>query len=285
MKSNYRSTLFCYARLAAAACVGVSLFVLPPRAFAQDLVVTIENLTGEGGLFLTPTWVGFHDGSFDTYTLGSPVSAGLERLAEDGATADLQSEFAATVPGGDDGVVFGTSGVGGPVDPGEVAMQSFSVNPANRYFSYASMVIPSNDAFISNGNPLAHEIYDAAGNFLGPISFVVLGSAVVDAGTEENTELEAAFINQTGPDMGDTTVGGVASLHPGFIGSLGNPSGTPIILGGTTAAGTTVDPAVADFTLAGFQLARITVSQIPEPTGLALAGLGLMLCGVGRRMR
>ncbi len=79
------------------------------------------------------------------------------------------------------------------------------------------MVIPSNDAFIANDDPLAHEVFDAAGNFTGPITLTVLCSCVLDAGTEDNTEMQAAFINQTGNNMGTTTIGGVISLHPGFI--------------------------------------------------------------------
>ncbi len=254
-------------------------------AKAQDLRVTVENLSASGGLFLTPVWIGFHDGTFDLYDQGAAVSAGVERLAEDGNFGVLSTEFQSAQPSGNDGVVFGPTGfAGAPVlDSGEIASTDIAVDSSNRYFSYASMVIPSNDAFIANGSPTAYEVFDAGGNFTGPITFLVLGSQVLDAGTEDNTEMDAAFINQTGPNLGDTTVGGVVSLHPGFIDSVGNPGGTPIILGGTNAAGELLT-AAADFTSVGFEVARITITQVPEPTTLVLAVFGaIALCGNARR--
>lgn len=252
-------------------------------AEAQDLRVTVENLSASGGLFLTPVWIGFHDGTFDLYDQGAAVSAGVERLAEDGNFGVLSTEFQSAQPTGVDGVVFGPAGfAGAPVlDPGEVASADITVGSANRYFSYASMVIPSNDAFIANGSPTAYEVYDAGGNFAGPITFLVLGSHVLDAGTEDNTEMDAAFINQTGPNLGDTTVGGVVSPHQGFIDSFGNPGGTPIILGGTNAAGEPITPSAADFTLAGFEVARITITQVPEPASVVLAAFGAIAIGSG----
>jgi hypothetical protein len=238
------------------------------------------------GLFLTPFWVAFHDGTFDLFDLGAPASSALEVLAEDGDTGPLSGQFAASpsaAAGGLDATVLAPAGfpVAPVCDPGERATVTLNLDPvANRYFSYASMVIPSNDAFIANEDSLAHPLFDDFGNVIGSSSFVILGGDVLDAGTEDNTEMQAAFINQTGPNMGPTTVGGVVvSPHPGFIGSLGNPGGAPTILGGTTAAGTLIDPNLGDFTRPGFQVAFITT--VPTPTAFGGAGLclvSLLLC-------
>ncbi|NET40367.1 MAG: CHRD domain-containing protein [Cyanothece sp. SIO1E1] len=91
------------------------------------------------------------------------------------------------------------------------------VDPSsNTYFSYASMVIPSNDAFIANGSPTAHPLFDAEGNFIAT-PFYVTGIEALDAGTEVNDELPAntAFFGQAAPNTG-VDENGVVALHPGF---------------------------------------------------------------------
>lgn len=218
---------------------------LPPVGGGMPLtrpavIVTIENRAPAGGTFQTPVWVGFHDGGFDTYdggTLASTLpihgSQALERLAEDGITDSavfdsVSTDFAALLSGGVQGTVA-SNGAIPPLAPGNIVSRLFEVNPAmHRYFSYASMVIPSNDAFIANGNPLAHPLFDNAGHFIAT-SFQVAGSAVNDAGTEANDELPAhtAFLAQAAPDTGVTTSDPI-SAHPGFLpagsgGILDNP--------------------------------------------------------------
>jgi len=123
---------------------------------------------------------------------------------------------------------------------------------SSRYFNYASMILPSNDAFIANGNPLAHEIFDADGNFFGA-DFVISGDEVLDAGTEINDEAEesTAFFGQSAPNTGETE-DGVVESHPGFE-SDGR------ILSADDFAGT-------DFTAEGYDLARITVTAEGIPT-------------------
>ena len=74
-------------------------FTTPP-ALAAEIRLTIETLAPDTGLFLTPMWIGLHDGTFDLFNIGSPASAGLESLAEDGATAGVMSEFTTGAPGG-----------------------------------------------------------------------------------------------------------------------------------------------------------------------------------------
>ena len=254
-------------KLAVAAALTSSLGMVS-TAQAVNVQVTVENLTSTGGVFNTPVWIGFHDGSFDLYDMDTAASMGLERLAEDGSIAELSAEFLAAQTMGVDGVVMDPEGFpGAPVfDPGSKSSLTMDIDPAsNAYFSYASMVIPSNDAFVGNGDPMAHRLFDDEGNFLGPISFTVFGSQVLDAGTEDNTEEDAAFLNQTGPDTGVTS-NGVVSMHPGFNGSVANPDGMPQnILGGTAASGDMIDVMEGDFSRPGYQLLRITITDGTTP--------------------
>ncbi len=243
----------------------------PASAERVDVIVRIENLSPSNGTFLTPLWVGFHRGDFNLYDRGSPASSQLEALAEDGEVGPLSTLFAQTTDGFQT-TLFGEQGV---IAPGEVVETTLTIenSAAGRFFSYASMIIPSNDAFIGNGNPMARPIFDEAGNFLGT-DFIVLGSMVLDAGTEVNDEIpmNTAFFGQMMPNTGVDEMG-VVELHPGFI-----PNG-PILS----------DPrfANADFTAPGYQVARITVTPVPEPTALALLpiGCGLILLAVRRKRR
>ena len=222
--------------------------------------ISVTNTLPEGGTFLTPVWFGFHDGeNFDLYDRGEAASTGLERVAEDGNVGAIASEFSQAVGrNGVDSAVFGLAeGAPGPIDPGETATFTINVNPEDvgrGYFTWITMVIPSNDAFLASpGNPLTDAIFDVDGNFNGPLIVQRLGEDVLDAGTEVNTELDAAFLNQTGPNTG-VTEDGVITVHPGFNGSAALPDGTPVnILGGTTAAGTIVDAIAGDFTQNGGQ--------------------------------
>ena len=266
--------------------------------------VTVSNLSPANGLFLTPLWVGFHNGSFDLFNIGAAVGsgglpAGLEPLAEDGVNAPLSANFAASsagLAGGIDATFIGPNGLPGPIDPGETFSVNFGANldpVANRYFSYATMIIPSNDAFIANDDPLAHPLFDSGGKFLGA-DILVLGANVLDAGTEVNTERDAAFLNEAAINDG-VVENGVVRQHPGFNGSVRNPNGSPrLILGATTAGpngNITIDSIAGDFTRAGYQVARITISAqpaaVPEPSAIVSLGVGVVgLLGLAaRRLR
>ncbi len=246
-------------------------FLLTAQAQAFEVKVKVENLSPQGGLYFTPLWVGFHDGSFDLYDSGSNASEGVERFAEDGDFAALISDFSTS--SGQDAVILNPEGFpGAPIfDPGLSSYETFDLDPtSNQYFSYGAMILPSNDAFVANGNPTEHQLFDDSGEFLGPISFVVYGSAVLDAGTEANTEMDAAFLNQSAPNTGESTAG-VVMAHPGFNGSAGNPAATPInILGATVPPGTTIDPVLGDFTQGLFPIMRITIQNSKTPVRVSI---------------
>ena len=127
------------------------LFTATPLLLGQaSVTVRIENLAPLNGNFLTPVWVAFHDGTFDLYDLDSPVTPGLESVAEDGATATLSAEFLGSAAGTVDGTII-SGGAIPPLAPGQSARMTFTLDPSvsgSRYFSYASMIIPSNDAFV-----------------------------------------------------------------------------------------------------------------------------------------
>lgn len=260
--------------LVLAAAIGAGLFAGAAKAgVTTNVKVTIENLAPQFGTYQTPFWVGFHNGGFDTFDMGVAASMGLERLAEDGTIAPLSDMFNASGMGALDGVIA----PGGPFAPGDIATAMFNLdgsNPNARYFSFASMVIPSNDAFIGNDDATGIEIFDADGNFIGA-DFFITGAMVWDAGTEVNDELpeNTAFFGQMDPNTG-VDENGVVHAHPGYLGSLGNP-GVQSILADPMFAG-------ADFTLPGYPIARITI--IPAPGAMALLGV-VGLAGMRRRRR
>lgn len=215
---------------------------------STKIIISVENLAPQNGTLVTPLWFGFHDGNFDIYDRGRPVSPGLESVAEDGATNLISQEFDLSGFGSFQGTIPGLTATPGPIDSGEIAQTTITLDGSNlnsRYFSYAAMLIPSNDFFIANGNERQNRIFDDSGNFLG-VDFTVLGSQVLDAGSEINDEIptNTAFFGQQSPNTG-VSENGVVQVAKGFI-----PGGAILS-----------DPrfSSADFTKPGYQVARIRV--------------------------
>jgi MYXO-CTERM domain-containing protein len=247
---------------------------LPALAQVGQYQVQIRNLAPQNGTALTPVWVGFQNGMFNSYTAGAAAPLRLERLAEDGDTSVITSDFAASGFGSQQATIRSDrAGMPPVLLPGETATQVFTLDasdPLNRYFSFLTMVIPSNDAFVGNGPGTAFQLFDAAGVFT-PFSRTLSGAMVRDAGTEVNDEIpmNTAFFGQT---MGNTGVdeNGVVGFHPGFI------PGGPILS----------DPmfANANFLAPGYNVLEITVTQVPAPSAAALLGVG-GLAALRRRRR
>lgn len=208
-----------------------------------EVTVQVTNLAPADGTLQTPVWVGIHDGSFDLYDRGAAISPELERLAEDGSVGPIVGSFAASGAGADS-VVFGPGGAFAPGETGSVSFLIDAGQDVEQYFSYASMVIPSNDAFVANGNPTAIPVVGSGGGFV-PTSFIVSGDEVLDAGSEVNDEVPAntAALAQMAPNTG-VVENGVVAAHPGFM-----PGGN--ILAARPNA---------DFTAPGYQNLRFDIS-------------------------
>ena len=272
------------------------------NALATSVELTITNNSPDGGVSFTPVWVGFHNGSFDSYDGGAATSPELERLVEDGNNAPISAAFDADETLAPSAPPVATqTGIrqqgnlgGGPVGPGTVVSQTFDIDAAgaNRYLSYASMVLPSNDYYIANGNAVAHDLATLDGAPIDTMISFNIGVSVNDAGTEVNFE-------NLGAGMVDESIAGLGLLGPGFVGQSEEDTGTSedgvnVIVSG--------DPFTSDLLSAfpnldfndaslypnGIATVKITVvgdpSPVPEPSTIALSILGFAaVVGMGRR--
>ena len=249
---------------AAAAAVAVGA-----PAFGQvDVRVTVENIAPAGGFNFTPLWLGLGDGTFDTFNPGeslNPDFAFLEAVAELGATGDITAAFAADQASGMQ-TTLPSPNPGPPFAPGEIAFFDFFGVDAtdNAYLSFASMLVPSNDLFVSNSDPLAYPLF--SGGAFAPFTITLVGGDVYDGGTEENDPSDGgAFIAGV-----DATAGTVTNDPVGvFVDSPDFGVDLAELLAQTTPDGQNIS--------AGFDantpLLRISVAPIPEPTSLAMLGL------------
>jgi len=276
------------------ALAGLTAAALTGSATAAQVQVEVTNVGPNGGVAITPLWVGFHDGSFDSYNGGLSTQEGLERVAEDGNTAPLSADFLAGntyVQGGVSGVfatgqttgrVDGTIASAGPppIEPGESASQIFdiAVDGTNRYFSYASMVLPSNDYFIANGNALAHDLSSLYNAPAGTQITFFIGTTVNDAGTEVN-DFSTSAATGLFPQLGLGDGQGGPNTGADENGVIRNVDGIPFagFLNSPSDLDTNPDAALIDFNrgdLYADGIAQVTITVVPEPGSLALLGIG-----------
>lgn len=227
---------FSVAAAAAATMIRVDFHATGPVAFAPVVGV-------------------FHNGSFNHFDAGSMASPSMEVLAEVGNPMPLL----ATVPGTANG---GTNGAPVPVG----GMTSFIVTAAdgNGMFSYASMLLPTNDWFI--GNDTARDVSVLLGASPGmSLAFNVMN--VWDAGTELEDFATSAGNPLLGlPDgnaAGGTAQGGVVSLvtAPNPFASFANQPGG-------------FNPAALNFT--GNPVGSFTLTVVPEPGTAMLAAVAAL---------
>ncbi len=228
------------------------------QATPQQLTITVQNLAPASGIAFAPLHVGVHSGVFDSFDLGGAAGAPIVSVAEGGSGAAWQPAFAAADPT----AVRGT--VGGLLLAGATATLTLTVDPAqNPYFSFASMVVPSNDFFIGNDSPTAFRLFDASGQLaLG--SIVQRASDIWDAGHEVFDPAAAAFVGNNDLFAPQNSVVALNFAELAAFNGL------------TTGAGYVFTSGLA----ASTEIYRISfsASAVPEPAPIALllAGMGVL---------
>ncbi len=231
--------------------------------------VTVTNMAPTNSVSFAPLRVGFNNGTYDSFNNGQAAGQPIISIAEGGSGADWFPDFAANDPTATLGTIVPNPA--GPLLPGQTASSIFTVDPSlNRYFTFASMVVPSNDHFIGNDDPMEYMLFDENGNLaLNAIS--VLGLDVWDAGSEVNGVFGAAFL--VGSNNDDRIAeNGVVSFD--FM-------GLDVFNGALTGGGYLFDRQFGAFD----EIYRISFTIVPIPAPGAIALFGLVGIAGPRRRR
>ena len=244
------------------------LFASTAHAQQRLVTVTINNLAPTNSVSFAPLHLGFHSGVFDAFNNGQVGGAGIVSVAEGGAGGQWQADFAAADPNSTRGVI------GMPLLPGQTRSQSFLVNAGlNPFFTFAAMVVPSNDLFIGNDNPTGFRLFDASGNLL-ITSISQFVSQIWDAGSEVAIVANAAFV-----------VGSDNALRVAQNGVVSFSASELSVFNGANTAG--------GYIFSNSQLNQNTPiyridfqsSTVPEPSTVVLFGAGFAVLAMASRRK
>ncbi|WP_309708760.1 spondin domain-containing protein [Armatimonas sp.] len=242
----------------------------PAIAGTTAVTVTIRNLAPTNSVSFAPLRLGFGNGTFDAFNIGQVAGPEIVSVAEGGSGSAWLPAFAAAEPG----AVIGS--VGGALFPGMTTSSTFivdSMSVNNRFFTFANMVIPSNDLFLGNDNPMAFQLFDASGNLL--ITQIDQTAAQIwDANSEVAIPLNGAFIVGSN-NSARVAEGGLVAFDRSELTAFN---------GLTTGAGYTFsDTALTNST----PIYRISfsASPAPEPGSLLFLAAGAGILALKRRRR
>jgi Spondin_N/PEP-CTERM motif len=243
--------------------------LLSSSAGAQQrrVTATVTNLAPSNSISFAPLHVGFHNGTFDAFNIGQTAGPGIISVAEGGSGTQWLADLAAIDPTATRGTI------GGLLQPGQSASMSFNVDVGlNRFFSFANMVVPSNDFFLGNDRPL--QLFDGNGDLLIN-SILQSTNQIWDAGSELFDPNAAAFVgnNDLRTAQNSVVAFNFAELE-GFNGL-------------STGAGYQFNSQLtAQQNIYRIDLTSSPVTTVPEPSSVALVSAGLLTLGwMARRKR
>lgn len=241
-----------------------SLMLLLAGAAVASAATSIEiTFTSTGPVGFAPIAAFFHTNRVPLFTPGAAASSALETLAEVGNPGPLLGTAPAGANSGTNGAPFGA---------GSSISFVVSVDDINTSFSYAAMLLPSNDWFI--GNSMERDI-TALLNAANGTSLMFDVSTVWDAGTELEDFAFSAGNPLFGIPAGDA---GAGTAQNGVVSALSgsNPFGT--------FASQPVGFDSSSLNFSGGPVGTFTLTVVPEPS-TSLLGVAGVLGLLARRRR
>ena len=253
--------------------LALSGLLSPAIAGPTAITVTITNLAPANSVSFAPLRLGFGNGTFDAFNNGQTALAPIISIAEGGSGSAWFPAFAAAESNAVLGSVINPA-TGGPLLPGQSASNTFLVDNTssnNRFFTFANMVLPSNDLFLGNDSPTAFQLFNPDGS-LALTTITQTAGQIWDSGDEASIVANAAFI--PGSDNNARVAeNGVVRFDRANLS----------IFNGITTAGGYVfsDAALTNAT----PIYRISFTAAPEPGSLLFLAAGAGILAIKRRRR